>query len=295
MNAMLRQTSSRFFLISCLLQASGALSTSGLAAAQEASPFEQTLSGAEGTWRFFNLELPAGTTQLDVQMSGGTGDADLYVRPDAEPTLTEYACRPWIDGNDEKCEEAAPKAGTWQLGVFAYTAFEGVTIKATWSVPPAGPQMPKTGGLADWQKQILDEHNLQRAKHCSSELSWNATLAAEAQAWADRCEFEHSSGPYGENLSAGTTQTAVQAVDGWYSEISDYDFAAPGFQASTGHFTQLVWRGTTQLGCGVARCGNIFPDFGGADYYVCRYLAAGNVQGNYEQNVLPPSNGGVCE
>lgn len=291
----MNHTISRIFLISGVLQAAGALWSSALAAAQESAPFEKTLSGENGSWQRVELQIPAGATQLQVKLSGGTGDADLYLRPSDQPTLTEYSCRPWIDGNDENCDAAQPQAGTWHIGVFAYTAFEGVTLKATWTAPKAEPQPPATGGLADWQKQTLDEHNVLRAKHCAPELTWNATLAAEAQAWAERCDFAHSSGPYGENLSAGTSRTAIEAVDDWYSEIANYNFAAPGTSANTGHFSQLVWRDSTQLGCGMARCSNIFPEFGGAFFYVCRYQAQGNMAGGYEQNVKPVSDGGLCE
>jgi hypothetical protein len=50
----------------------------------------------------------------------------------------------------------------------------------------------------------------------------------------------------------------------------------------TGHFTQVVWRQTTQLGCGVSTCR-------GMDIWVCEYDPPGNVQGHYRQNVLPAS------
>jgi pathogenesis-related protein 1 len=296
-----RKPVNRVFVLSCLLYAAAASWALTPAHAQVTSPFERTLSGTVGTWQFIPLEIPAGTTSLNVQISGGSGDADLYLRPSEQPTEAAYACRPWVDGNDEKCDAPNPQAGAWYIGVFAWTEFAEVTIKATWSAPaPAGEVPPDAAAsLADWQKQQLDEHNLLRAKHCSPALTWSAELAAGAQAWADRCEFEHSAGggAYGENLFAGTNTTAIEAVDGWYSEIKSYDFAAPGSSQGTGHFTQLVWKNSTQLGCGMARCGNIFPTFGGAWLYVCRYAPPGNMNGadEYQKNVLPVSDGGTCE
>lgn len=161
--------------------------------------------------------------------------------------------------------------------------------------PPA--MEPPAGGLADWQQQMLDEHNLLRARHCAPAQTWDAELAAGAQAWAEQCVFEHSTGAWGENLSAGTNQVPVGAVDSWYSEIANYNFAQPGFTPGTGHFTQLVWRASTRLGCGMARCPNIFPDFGGANYFVCRYGVPGNnvSPGQFEANVLPVPANGMCQ
>ena len=125
---------------------------------------------------------------------------------------------------------------------------------------------------------ILNAHNAYRAKHCVPALTWSPQLAAEAQQWADACPqngFKHSPGAwqsetgYGENLSWGTNQTPQGAVDSWYSEIGKYNFAAPSYSNAVGHFTQLIWRNSKQLGCGMSVCQ-------GFNYYVCRYSPTGN-------------------
>ncbi len=151
---------------------------------------------------------------------------------------------------------------------------------------PAGPPRPSSGLSADAQA-LLDAHNRVRAQHCAPALSWSPKLAQVAQQWAntlrDRgCKFEHSGGRHGENLAAGTSGTLDgQAVtDMWYDEVKQYAFPDGGFSMETGHFTQVVWRQTTQLGCGVSTCR-------GMDIWVCEYDPPGNVQGMYRQNVLP--------
>ena len=130
----------------------------------------------------------------------------------------------------------------------------------------------------------LDAHNTRRCMHGTPALQWSAAVAASAQAHADKCLFQHSSGPYGENLymSWYRPATAEAAVKAWYDEVKDYNYARPGFSSQTGHFTQVVWRGSTALGCGMCQKGSQY-------IVVCQYSPAGNVQGRYPENVLQAS------
>jgi uncharacterized protein YkwD len=139
-------------------------------------------------------------------------------------------------------------------------------------------------------KIFVDAHNRFRAKHCAPPLVWSKKLADVAQKWANTlrdkgCIFGHSPGAkYGENLAAGT-QGALDpesTVGMWYDEISKYKFPNGGFSMETGHFTQVVWRSTTEVGCGHVTCK-------GNDIYVCNYNPAGNWEGKYRQEVLPAS------
>jgi serine protease len=70
---------------------------------------------------------------LDFVMSGGTGDADLYIRQGSQPTLTTYDCRPYENGNDETCSFSNPTADTWHIGVYGYTAASGVSLDVTYN------------------------------------------------------------------------------------------------------------------------------------------------------------------
>lgn len=130
----------------------------------------------------------------------------------------------------------------------------------------------------------LAGHNNVRAAHGAPPLAWSAALASKAQAWADGCQFRHSGGalgPVGENLAAGTGAFGAEAAVAAFAG-DGYDPAHPAFT----HFTQVVWKATTQLGCGVAACDGIFDSrFGPATYHVCLYDPVGNVVGQEQLNV----------
>ncbi len=92
---------------------------------------ETNLSAARRDWLYFPVQVPAGTGSLEVSITGGSGDADLYVRKGAQPTTSSYNCRPYKNGNEESCSFSSPGADTWYIGIRAYTAFSGVTLN--WS------------------------------------------------------------------------------------------------------------------------------------------------------------------
>ena len=79
----------------------------------------------------YTLDVPAGKTSVVFTISGGTGDADMYVRIGATPTTTSYNCRPYLTGNSETCTFNAPAAGTYHVSVRAYSAYSGVTLRGT--------------------------------------------------------------------------------------------------------------------------------------------------------------------
>ncbi|MGY6588376.1 MAG: S8 family peptidase [Wenzhouxiangella sp.] len=97
------------------------------------------LAGPQGSEFFFTLDVPQGATDLVFQMSGGSGDADLYVRRGAEPTQSTYDCRPYLNGNNETCTFANPQAGTWHVMVRGFSAFSGVNLVGSYQEAPSAP------------------------------------------------------------------------------------------------------------------------------------------------------------
>ncbi|MEO7066147.1 MAG: pre-peptidase C-terminal domain-containing protein [Rhodanobacter sp.] len=81
----------------------------------------------------YTIVVPAGATNLNLAISGGTGDADMYVKLGSAPTTSSYDCRPYVAGNTESCTAAAPTAGTYYIMVRAYASYTGVTLTGSYN------------------------------------------------------------------------------------------------------------------------------------------------------------------
>ncbi|MCY1004827.1 CAP domain-containing protein [Nannocystis pusilla] len=112
-----------------------------------------------------------------------------------------------------------------------------------------------------------------------------AELARYAQKWADklqrrRCDLQHrpragaDAQRYGENLfgASGQAATAEQVVAAWVAEVAGYDAKTGRCRGMCGHYTQVMWRDSQRVGCGVATCGD-------AEVWVCNYDPPGNFLG----------------
>nr|POE63174.1 protein pry1 [Quercus suber] len=126
------------------------------------------------------------------------------------------------------------------------------------------PSMTYTSAL---DSAVLNSTNLYRTQYTADALSWNTTLADFAQSHAEKCIWQHS------------------AIDAWAAEESAYDWSHPGFSEGTGHFTQLVWKNTTQVGCGAVQCNSAAGNGAPGWFLVCEYSPAGNVEGEYGDQV----------
>jgi pathogenesis-related protein 1 len=145
-----------------------------------------------------------------------------------------------------------------------------------------GGPIDETGAMSG----MTAEHNAVRAKVMPAaatplpELTWSPEIAAVAQAYADKCIWEHSSNQYGENLYATSGGgTPADVVGSWASEVADYDYdantCAPN--KACGHYTQIVWADSLKLGCGMAKCPDNAPWGNGPwEIWVCNYDPPGN-------------------
>jgi len=144
-------------------------------------------------------------------------------------------------------------------------------------------------------KNALECHNHYRGIHNASKLKLNNELCSIAQTWAETIaktnNFEHSNNNYlgqslGENIamrftSTGDELTGRQMTEQWYEEAANYNYGED-FQQGKGHFAQLVWKGTREVGFGRARAAD------GKWYAVANYYPAGNYIGQFKSNVQAP-------
>jgi Zn-dependent metalloprotease len=106
------------------------------------------LSGATGSWAYYKITVPTGQTSLKITMSGGTGDADLYVKRGAQPTSSSYDYRPYLNGNAESVSVTNPVAGDWYIGINAYSAYSGVSLNAVYATSTSTGCTNYTGTLS---------------------------------------------------------------------------------------------------------------------------------------------------
>jgi len=96
------------------------------------------LSASTGADVSYTMEVPAGATGLSFAISGGSGDADLYVKFGSAPTTSSYDCRPYLSGNNETCDIATAQAGTYYVMVRAYASFASVSLVGSYTEDTGG-------------------------------------------------------------------------------------------------------------------------------------------------------------
>lgn len=162
--------------------------------------------------------------------------------------------------------------------------------------------IPSIAGAGDLDPAaMLDAHNRVRDRVSVPPLTWSTALAHDAGVYArtlaaDGCTMRHSQGPHGENLywasplrwSDGRPAevqdiTAEDVAQAWASERAAWDPATNDCTKVCGHYTQMVWRTTERVGCGMAVC----PDRG--QIWVCRYDPPGNIVGRHPYRLTPGS------
>ncbi len=138
---------------------------------------------------------------------------------------------------------------------------------------------------------ITDAHNTARAAENAGlpALTWDPALAAIAKAWGSQCKsddgalIDHNAGRsngyptyVGENIYASSgSATGPGAVSSWVSEKKNYNYAKNSCSGVCGHYTQVVWKSTTKLGCALVNCPNLrYPST-----IICDYGPGGNMSG----------------
>ncbi|KKK14627.1 hypothetical protein P175DRAFT_0529806 [Aspergillus ochraceoroseus IBT 24754] len=154
-----------------------------------------------------------------------------------------------------------------------------------------------------YQSNVIYSHNVHRSNHSATSLTWSDDLEASAQVLAARCVYEHDTsingGGYGQNIGYGVSadDVAVMISNLMYNDEMEY-FASLYGEANPdmtdfekwGHFSQIVWKGTTKVGCATVTCnslGNVDSSMA-LPFTVCNYGPPGNYDGEYADNVGRP-------
>jgi serine protease len=84
-------------------------------------------------WTYYSLDVPAGMATLDFTTSGGSGDADLFIKKGSNPTSSSHDCKSENSNNNESCAFTNPTAGKWHIGIYGYRAASGVSLNVTYN------------------------------------------------------------------------------------------------------------------------------------------------------------------
>ncbi|EGU12991.1 Glutaredoxin [Rhodotorula toruloides ATCC 204091] len=274
---------------------------------------------------FFALRKTGGESDSAAGNSGAASDSNASATDDATDSQTASPSSSSASSRPSRPAPTGSGGTAGSSGKPSPTNSGGSTNnpKPSSSNSASNPSPSSGGGSTDsFASACLAAHNDFRATHHADPLAWNATLAAAAEKWTKNCQWKHSGGavgPFGENLFmvSPVDQNAQldpkPGIGSWNDEEKMYDYNNPGFTHETGHFTQTIWKATTQLGCYYGKCNGIMKggELGAflvcevglvpplvltpADEFVTRkrqYYPAGNMVGDnnkyFRENVLPP-------
>ncbi|KAF8098342.1 hypothetical protein N665_0268s0011 [Sinapis alba] len=177
--------------------------------------------------------------------------------------------------------------------LFLFLLFSDHHSAAGTSIPVmtnAAARMLNRARKAKQAREFLNAHNIARASSGVPPLGWEKGLARFADKWAKQrksdCSMQHSGGPYGENIfwyREKKTWWSERVVMKWFEERFNYDSKTNTCASGKmcGHYTQIVWRDTTGVGCARVKC-----DEGRGFLVVCEYNPSGNYEGEspFDQN-----------
>jgi len=172
-------------------------------------------------------------------------------------------------------------------------ASSSTSSAASSSAAAAAPAM-----ATNYQEAVVNHHNYHRSNHSASDLTWDAGLASTAATIAASCVYAHNvntnGGGYGQNIAAGVESANISAVisDLFYNgEVNFfnglYGEANPDMTnfENWGHFSQIVWKSTTTVGCATQYCPGGLANVGSdvAPYFtVCNYGPPGKINKNFK-------------
>jgi serine protease len=217
------------------------------------------LSGAGGDQLEYKMDVPAGATNLAFTMSGGSGDADLYVKFGSKPDTSSYDCRPYSTGNNESCAIDPAQVGTYYVMVRGYSSFSGVSLLGSYdggstsNLPPTSSFSASCTNLAcsfDGSASSDDDGSI-------ASYSWSFSDGNSASGQTTSHNFA-AAGDYTVTLTVtdndGATDSSSQTVT-VTDATSNIDLSANGFKVKGRHNVDLSWSGANSADVDIYRNG----------------------------------------
>ncbi|KAJ6091657.1 hypothetical protein N7467_003626 [Penicillium canescens] len=247
---------------------------------------------------------------IDSQPSVPTDNALPTVDLSKKSTVTESAPQEAAAATQDAVEQApAPTAGatTWYSTSYWTEGGAAATTEAPTSLATTTSAASTATPTNAYQQAILYNHNVHRSNHSANSVTWSGSLESSARTLAAKCVYQHDTsidgGGYGQNIGYGVEEASIGEMITnlmyndemmYFAEL--YGTASPdmtNFDA-WGHFSQIVWKGTKEVGCATVVC-NSLGNAGGSNvpFTVCNYSPPGNYDGEYATNVLAPQGAAI--
>ncbi len=176
------------------------------------------ISVGSGAWVYYKITVPAGQSSLKITMSGGTGDADLYVKFGQQPSSTVYDYRPYLTGNNESVSVTNPSAGDWYIGLNGYSAASGVSLNATYAASSGGSCTSYSGSLSGTGASAIQPNGTYYYSSVSG--THTGKLTGPASGADFDLYLQKWNGSAWANVASGTSSSASENVS--YSGTSGY-------------------------------------------------------------------------
>ncbi|GBG59058.1 hypothetical protein CBR_g24404 [Chara braunii] len=211
---------------------------------------------------------------LAMGRTGGGGEEEVLAATDSVHVSTAEGAGAWSGSDSEHAAALRRRSSNRRLATSTSTL--GGRGGSFHKASRRGRALQSTTAT-EW----VDAHNVGRTQVGVPGLIWSDTVASSAASWASHlvvdCQIVHTVSGYGENLAISWTPntTISDVVAAWADERRYYNYTTNTCSAVCGHYTQVVWATTKQVGCAISSCN----DGSNAKIYVCRYNPPGNYRG----------------
>ncbi|KGK40268.1 hypothetical protein JL09_g544 [Pichia kudriavzevii] len=247
--------------------------------ASSTSSQDSTLTSSQITTKS-TQENTSSASSEDPAASSTSVETTAPSTPTTLSTLTQGETTSTFSSSSATTSKLTP-ATTTAKPITTSSSTSSTSSSTSSSAAPTSSSLPATPPYesepyTSFKSRYLEAHNYFRSlMQDTPALTWSDEIASLAQDSANNYQcngiLTHTGKTYkgeqlGENLAYGYSFEKAWAVRAWFNEIEYYNYNDPKFDESTGHFTQLVWSRTTEVGCGYKYCGEVY-----GDYIICNY------------------------